>query len=244
MSGVVIVGAGQAVAECAIALRAGGFAGPISMIGDEPYGNYNRILLSDVLNGSHEESDIFLNPLPWYEEHGIVPASIQKGVSDIVELLGLNEEAAAPRKKRRGEVDALADVDADELERMIIEREQEMFAAAEDKPYLETFYDPGLGAPEEGRQSWNRALRNLWSKATGWGITANITDCYEALMTKWRPGMKIGLFGFSRGAYTVRCLGGVLTTCGIALTDAGSPIPAEKGGAGASRPRCAIDGWE
>ncbi len=66
------------------------------------------------------------------EEHGIVPASIQKGVSDIVELLGLNEEAAAPRKKRRGEVDALADVDGDELERMIIEREQEMFAAAED----------------------------------------------------------------------------------------------------------------
>jgi excinuclease ABC subunit B len=66
------------------------------------------------------------------EEHGIVPASIQKGVSDIVELLGLNEEAAAPRKKRRGEVDALADVDHDELERMIIEREQEMFAAAED----------------------------------------------------------------------------------------------------------------
>ncbi|HMN99770.1 MAG TPA: excinuclease ABC subunit UvrB [Miltoncostaeaceae bacterium] len=66
------------------------------------------------------------------EEHGIVPASIRKGVSDIVELLGLNEEAAAPRTKRRGEVDALADVDGDELERMIIEREQEMFAAAED----------------------------------------------------------------------------------------------------------------
>ena len=37
-----------------------------------------------------------------------------------------------PRRKRRGEVDALADVDAGELERMIIEREQEMFVAAED----------------------------------------------------------------------------------------------------------------
>jgi hypothetical protein len=53
-------------------------------------------------------------------------------VSDIVELLGLTDEPAAPRKKRRGEVDALEDVDGDELERMIIEREQEMFAAAED----------------------------------------------------------------------------------------------------------------
>jgi excinuclease ABC subunit B len=66
------------------------------------------------------------------EEHGIVPASIQKGVSDIVELLGLTDEPAPSRKARRGEVDALADVGGDELERMIIEREQEMFAAAED----------------------------------------------------------------------------------------------------------------
>ena len=65
-------------------------------------------------------------------EHGITPASIVKGVSDIVELLGLNDEASAPRRPRRGEVDALADVDPDELERMIIEREQEMFVAAED----------------------------------------------------------------------------------------------------------------
>ena len=66
------------------------------------------------------------------EEHGITPASIQKGVSDIVELLGLTDEPAAPKRARRGEADALADVDGDELERMIIEREQEMFAAAED----------------------------------------------------------------------------------------------------------------
>ena len=66
------------------------------------------------------------------EAHGIVPASIEKGVSDIVALLGLTDDAAAPRRPRRGEVDALADVDAIELERMVIEREQEMFAAAED----------------------------------------------------------------------------------------------------------------
>ncbi len=70
--------------------------------------------------------------IAYNEEHGITPASIQKGVSDLVELLGLTDEPAAPRRARRGEVDALADVDGDELERMIIEREQEMFAAAED----------------------------------------------------------------------------------------------------------------
>ncbi len=43
----------------------------ITMFGDEPYGNYNRILLSNVLNGSQEESEIFLNPLAWYRENGI-----------------------------------------------------------------------------------------------------------------------------------------------------------------------------
>jgi nitrite reductase (NADH) large subunit len=43
----------------------------ITVFGDEPYGNYNRILLSNVLNGSQDAKEIFLNPLAWYEEHGI-----------------------------------------------------------------------------------------------------------------------------------------------------------------------------
>src|SRR6185437_2876027 len=43
----------------------------ITMFGDEPYGNYNRILLSNVLNGTQQESEIFLNPLAWYAENGI-----------------------------------------------------------------------------------------------------------------------------------------------------------------------------
>jgi excinuclease ABC subunit B len=66
------------------------------------------------------------------EANGITPESIVKGVSDIVELLGLNEDAPSAPRTRRGEPDALADVDADELDRMIVEREQAMFAAAEE----------------------------------------------------------------------------------------------------------------
>jgi excinuclease ABC subunit B len=64
--------------------------------------------------------------------NGITPESIVKGVSDIVELLGLDDDAPAPARRRRGEPDALADVGLDELDRMIVEREQEMFAAAEE----------------------------------------------------------------------------------------------------------------
>lgn len=116
-----------------------------------------------------------------------------------------------------------------------------MFSAAEGKPGLATFYDPGLGAPEEGSRGWRRAAENLWSQATGWGITANITDCYDALLAKWRPGMKIGLFGFSRGAYTVRCVSGVLSACGLATTDGAAAIDREKEGPGAERRRQIAD---
>src|SRR6187549_4136297 len=43
----------------------------IVMFGAEPYGNYNRILLSNVLNGSQAAPDIFMNPLSWYRDNGI-----------------------------------------------------------------------------------------------------------------------------------------------------------------------------
>ena len=43
----------------------------ITMFGAEPYGNYNRILLSNVLNGSQSATDIFMNPLSWYRENDI-----------------------------------------------------------------------------------------------------------------------------------------------------------------------------
>jgi len=43
----------------------------ITMFGAEPYGNYNRILLSNVLNGSQAATDIFMNPLAWYEENRV-----------------------------------------------------------------------------------------------------------------------------------------------------------------------------
>ena len=41
------------------------------MFGDEPYGNYNRILLSNILSGAQDASEIFINPLDWYEENEV-----------------------------------------------------------------------------------------------------------------------------------------------------------------------------
>ncbi len=43
----------------------------IVMFGDEPCGSYNRILLSNVLNGSQPATEIFTHPLDWYQKNGI-----------------------------------------------------------------------------------------------------------------------------------------------------------------------------
>ena len=68
----VVIGNGMAggrVVEEILARDPDRFA--ITMFGAEPYGNYNRILLSNVLNGSQPAEDTFLNPLAWYAEHDI-----------------------------------------------------------------------------------------------------------------------------------------------------------------------------
>ncbi|MGO4406848.1 DUF2235 domain-containing protein [Bosea sp. RAF48] len=79
------------------------------------------------------------------------------------------------------------------------------------------FYDPGLGSnPDEGEiRGPLRRFKDLLAQATGYGITDNIIDCYAALLCAYRPGDRVFLFGFSRGAYTVRSLGGVLALCGV-----------------------------
>lgn len=53
-----------------------------------------------------------------------------------------------------------------------------------------------------------------------------MTDCYAAVLNLYEPGDRIFLFGFSRGAYTARCVANVITLCGIPSTDRdGNPLP-------------------
>jgi nitrite reductase (NADH) large subunit len=68
----VVIGNGMAGARVVeeILKRASGVF-EIVMFGAEPYGNYNRILLSNVLNQSQKPEEIFLNPLTWYQENNI-----------------------------------------------------------------------------------------------------------------------------------------------------------------------------
>ncbi len=68
--------------------------------------------------------------LAYNEEHGITPETIQKGVSDIVELLAL-EDPKVPGRRRRGQrkVEGMSSA---ELEKLIVTLEEEMYAAAEE----------------------------------------------------------------------------------------------------------------
>ncbi|MEZ5128806.1 MAG: nitrite reductase large subunit NirB [Micropruina glycogenica] len=69
----VVIGNGMAGARTVeeILARDGAQQFAITMFGDEPYGNYNRIMLSHVLAGEEEDDAIFLNSLAWYDENGI-----------------------------------------------------------------------------------------------------------------------------------------------------------------------------
>jgi NAD(P)H-nitrite reductase large subunit len=69
----VVVGNGMAGARLVeeVLARDGGARHQITVFGDEPCGNYNRILLSSVLARSHDPKAIFINPLPWYAANGV-----------------------------------------------------------------------------------------------------------------------------------------------------------------------------
>jgi excinuclease ABC subunit B len=63
-------------------------------------------------------------------EHGITPETITKGISDIAEFL--MGDSKVPKSRRRRQREAAGTIPPAELERRIIELEEEMLAAAED----------------------------------------------------------------------------------------------------------------
>lgn len=72
----VVVGNGMSGARAVeeILARGGGERFAITVFGEEPYGNYNRILLSEVLvddAGAAVDEELFLNPVDWYDDNGI-----------------------------------------------------------------------------------------------------------------------------------------------------------------------------
>ncbi len=61
-----------------------------------------------------------------------------------------------------------------------------------------------------------RDLRDLWF---GWGVNAQIQRAYGWLATRYRPGDRIYLIGYSRGAFAARSLAGMIERVGLLMTD-------------------------
>jgi uncharacterized protein (DUF2235 family) len=69
------------------------------------------------------------------------------------------------------------------------------------------FYSEGVGASLDGL--------SLWQGMTGGDLDDNLLEAWLFLNLNYEPGDQIYLFGFSRGAYTVRSLAGLLRKIGI-----------------------------
>ena len=69
----------------------------------------------------------------------------------------------------------------------------------------QVFYDWGVGSYYD----------SVVGGATGKGLHKNVMDDYRYIVQNYSQGDKIFLFGFSRGAYTIRSLCGLINNCGI-----------------------------
>jgi uncharacterized protein (DUF2235 family)/membrane protease YdiL (CAAX protease family) len=79
------------------------------------------------------------------------------------------------------------------------------------------YYDPGVGTI--GQPGWwsqlKLQIRGVLGLVLGLGLDDNVLDAYAWLARTYQPGDQIYLFGFSRGAYTARVLGGFIHLCGL-----------------------------
>ena len=89
------------------------------------------------------------------------------------------------------------------------------YALAEEGAHQCRYYDPGVGTGGWVYEEDRGTLRAAMDQATGYGLRKNVEDAYRFLMQVHEDGDRVFLFGFSRGAFTVRSLAGMLHRCGL-----------------------------
>ena len=79
------------------------------------------------------------------------------------------------------------------------------------------YYDPGVGTGGWAYDEESGVLRAVADQGTGAGLQKNVNDAYRYLMEVYQgpEADRIFLFGFSRGAFTVRSLAGMLHKVGL-----------------------------
>lgn len=82
-----------------------------------------------------------------------------------------------------------------------------------DDPNQVVYYQSGIGTYDgHGLSGGFTAAMDM---AVGSSLGVHVRDAYEFLMQNYHEGDRICLFGFSRGAYTARCLAGMLNKVGL-----------------------------
>ena len=87
----------------------------------------------------------------------------------------------------------------------------------QDGPSQVATYDSGVGT--EPRRP-GQGLVGYWREHAaalcfGDGVSQNLLELYVYLIEHYEPGDRVFLFGFSRGAFTVRALAGMVHVCGL-----------------------------
>ena len=109
------------------------------------------------------------------------------------------------------------------------------------QPRQLVYYDPGVGtlAQPSTWNKWKQNFKLVLGLATGYGLDDNVLGAYQFLVNHWQEGDRIYLFGFSRGAYTVRVLAGLIHKIGLISPEqanlAGSGLVAYKQYSGTGR---------
>lgn len=91
----------------------------------------------------------------------------------------------------------------------------------------EAYYGPGVGT-FSSPAAWTPAARlasRVAGLAFGAGLRQNLAEAYLYLMSVYEPDDRVFLFGFSRGAYTIRALSGLLDTVGLLRRGAENLVP-------------------
>lgn len=90
-----------------------------------------------------------------------------------------------------------------------------------------TYYHPGVGTmePPGALTKFSRAVTKVLGQAIGYGLESDIRDAYVFLMNHFKEGDRLFMFGFSRGAYTVRAVASLLHMYGLIRPGNESLVP-------------------
>lgn len=79
------------------------------------------------------------------------------------------------------------------------------------------YYHPGVGTmePPGALSNWEKRKAIIRGLAFGEGLERDIADAYVFLINHYRPGDRVFLFGFSRGAYTARAVASLVRMYGL-----------------------------